>query len=77
VEGAPTFGPEGAEDVSLVPGGPLRPAIHLAFAAGDFAQLEGFHREGLAAGGRDNGAPGADSGVRLTAAISDWAGTIN
>lgn len=58
VEGAPTFGPEDAEDVSLVPGGPLRPTIHLAFAATDFAQLEGFHRCGLAAGGQDNGAPG-------------------
>ncbi|HYC80952.1 MAG TPA: VOC family protein [Solirubrobacterales bacterium] len=58
VEGAPTFGPEGAEDVSLVAGGPLRPTIHLAFAATDFAQVEGFHRAGLAAGGRDNGAPG-------------------
>jgi len=51
VEGAPTFGPAEAEDVSLVPGGPLRPPIHLAFAADDFAQVEGFHREGLAAGG--------------------------
>ncbi len=58
VEGAPTFGPEGAEDVSLVSGGPLRPTIHLAFAANDFAQVEGFHREGLGAGGRDNGTPG-------------------
>lgn len=58
VEGAPTFGPEGAEDVSLVAGGPLQPTIHLAFAATDFAQVEGFHREGLAAGGRDNGTPG-------------------
>jgi catechol 2,3-dioxygenase-like lactoylglutathione lyase family enzyme len=58
VEGAPTFGPEGAEDLSLVAGGPLRPTLHLAFAAADFAQLEGFHREGLAAGGRDNGVPG-------------------
>ena len=57
-EGAPSFGPEGAEDLILVAGGPLRPAIHLAFAATDFAQVEGFHREGLAAGGRDNGAPG-------------------
>ena len=61
VEGAPTFGPEGAEDVSLVAGGPLRPTIHLAFAATDFAQVEGFHRAGLAAGGRDNGPPGPRS----------------
>ena len=71
VEGAPTFGPEGAEDLSLVPGGPLRPTIHLAFAADDFAQVEGFHREGLAAGGRDNGAPArACSTRRATTAAS-------
>jgi len=42
-------------------GGPFRPTIHLAFAATDFAQVEGFHRAGLAAGGRDNGAPGPRS----------------
>ena len=58
VEGLPTFGPKDAEDVTLAPGGPLRPTIHLAFAAEDFGQVEGFHGEGLAAGGRDNGAPG-------------------
>ena len=58
IEGLPSFGPKDAEDVSLAPGGPLRPTIHLAFAAEDFAQVEGFHREGLAGGGRDNGAPG-------------------
>lgn len=58
VEGLPTFGPPSAEDVTLRPGGPLTPPIHLAFAATRFEQLEGFHREGLAAGGTDNGAPG-------------------
>jgi hypothetical protein len=50
--------PDRFEDLILVAGGPLQPAIHLAFAVTDFAQVEGFHREGLAAGGRDNGAPG-------------------
>jgi catechol 2,3-dioxygenase-like lactoylglutathione lyase family enzyme len=34
------------------------PSIHLAFAAISIAQMEGFHHEGLAAGGIDNGAPG-------------------
>jgi catechol 2,3-dioxygenase-like lactoylglutathione lyase family enzyme len=58
VEGLTTFGPEGAEDLSLAAGGPLRPPFHLAFAATDLKQVEGFHREGLTAGGRDNGAPG-------------------
>jgi catechol 2,3-dioxygenase-like lactoylglutathione lyase family enzyme len=57
-EGAPAFGPSGSEDVILVPGGLLRPPVHLAFAAGNLAQVEGFHRDGLAAGGIDNGAPG-------------------
>ena len=58
IEGLPTFGPAGAEDVTLTPGGPLTPPIHLAFAATSYEQIEGFHREGLAAGGRDNGTPG-------------------
>ena len=58
VEGLPSFGPPEAEDVILAPGGPLAPPIHLAFAATSFEQLEGFHREGLAAGGIDNGPPG-------------------
>jgi catechol 2,3-dioxygenase-like lactoylglutathione lyase family enzyme len=31
---------------------------HLAFQARDRATVEAFHRDGLAAGGRDNGAPG-------------------
>ncbi|NJC41066.1 catechol 2,3-dioxygenase-like lactoylglutathione lyase family enzyme [Brevundimonas alba] len=31
---------------------------HLAFQAGDRAAVEAFHRAGLAAGGKDNGAPG-------------------
>jgi catechol 2,3-dioxygenase-like lactoylglutathione lyase family enzyme len=57
-EGAPAFGPPGSEDVILVEGGPLTPPIHLAFAADNYAQVEGFYREGLAAGGIDNGAPG-------------------
>ena len=36
-----------------------RPApLHLAFTASDRAQVDAFHRAALAAGGRDNGAPG-------------------
>jgi catechol 2,3-dioxygenase-like lactoylglutathione lyase family enzyme len=31
---------------------------HIAFAADSRAQVEAFHAAGLAAGGRDNGAPG-------------------
>ena len=36
-----------------------RPAhLHLAFRAENRQQVEAFHREALAAGGKDNGAPG-------------------
>jgi catechol 2,3-dioxygenase-like lactoylglutathione lyase family enzyme len=38
--------------------GQLTGRVHLAFQAGDRAQVQAFHRAGLAAGGRDNGAPG-------------------
>lgn len=32
--------------------------VHLAFQAASHAQVDAFHAAGLAAGGRDNGAPG-------------------
>jgi catechol 2,3-dioxygenase-like lactoylglutathione lyase family enzyme len=32
--------------------------IHLAFEARNSQQVEAFHKEAIAAGGRDNGAPG-------------------
>ncbi len=32
--------------------------VHVAFAAKDRAQVDAFHAAGLAAGGKDNGAPG-------------------
>jgi catechol 2,3-dioxygenase-like lactoylglutathione lyase family enzyme len=32
--------------------------LHLAFTADDRKQVDAFHREALAAGGKDNGAPG-------------------
>jgi len=35
--------------------------VHLAFQARDRAMVEAFHRAALAAGGRDNGAPGERS----------------
>jgi catechol 2,3-dioxygenase-like lactoylglutathione lyase family enzyme len=57
-EGLPTFGPSGHEDLSLAEGGPLRPPIHLAFAAGSREEVEDFHREGLGAGAADHGGPG-------------------
>ena len=38
--------------------GKLTGRHHLAFQAKDQAMVEAFHQAGLAAGGRDNGAPG-------------------
>ena len=38
--------------------GKLTGRIHLAFQARDRATVDRFHRAALAAGGRDNGAPG-------------------
>ncbi len=37
---------------------PPREPLHLAFVATTREQVRAFHRAGLAAGGRDNGAPG-------------------
>jgi catechol 2,3-dioxygenase-like lactoylglutathione lyase family enzyme len=45
--------------------------VHLAFAAADRAAVERFYKKGIAAGGRDNGAPGlrADYGPAYFAAF--------
>jgi catechol 2,3-dioxygenase-like lactoylglutathione lyase family enzyme len=45
--------------------------MHLAFRAGDRAGVDRFHQSGLAAGGKDNGAPGvrADYGPKYYAAF--------
>lgn len=49
----------GGEDKEffVVEGLPIRPAIHVAFRATTRAEVIAFHREAVAAGGRDNGAP--------------------
>jgi catechol 2,3-dioxygenase-like lactoylglutathione lyase family enzyme len=70
----------GAQFANLVvigdpePGGP----IHLAFVARSRAEVDAFHRAGLAAGGRDNGAPGVreqyssdDAGLYYAAFVLD------
>jgi catechol 2,3-dioxygenase-like lactoylglutathione lyase family enzyme len=51
------FGPPGAEDFAIAPGGPSGP-LHLAFLAANRAEVDAFHAAALAAGGIDNGAPG-------------------
>ncbi|MDQ0325473.1 catechol 2,3-dioxygenase-like lactoylglutathione lyase family enzyme [Rhodopseudomonas julia] len=43
--------------VQSVPNGQVS-GVHVAFAAADRAAVDAFYRAGLAAGGRDNGAPG-------------------
>ena len=69
----------GAQFANLVvfegePGGP----IHIAFVAASRAQVDSFHRIGLTAGGRDNGAPGVreqyssdDAGLYYAAFLLD------
>lgn len=39
-------------------GTPSTPRVHVAFRARSCAEVDAFHRAALAAGGRDNGAPG-------------------
>jgi catechol 2,3-dioxygenase-like lactoylglutathione lyase family enzyme len=51
------FGPEGSEDLVIAAGEPSGP-VHVAFAAPNRETVDRFHQAALAAGGRDNGAPG-------------------
>jgi catechol 2,3-dioxygenase-like lactoylglutathione lyase family enzyme len=53
------LGPEAAPSFWLLaqPSEPTR-GIHIAFKAHNRAAVDAFYRAGLAAGGRDNGAPG-------------------
>ena len=45
-------------DFWLMRGTPNEPRIHIAFKAKDRATVDAFYRAALAAGGKDNGAPG-------------------
>ncbi|MGQ0708357.1 MAG: VOC family protein [Rhodoferax sp.] len=45
-------------DFWLSRGTPNQPPIHVAFRVGSRALVDAFHAAALAAGGRDNGAPG-------------------
>ena len=51
------FGPVGAEDFCISEGQPSGP-LHIAFLAAGRDEVDAFHAAALAAGGRDNGAPG-------------------
>jgi catechol 2,3-dioxygenase-like lactoylglutathione lyase family enzyme len=52
------FGANGTPDFWIGGEGGLNRAIHVALAAKDRATVDAFYRAALAAGGRDNGAPG-------------------
>jgi catechol 2,3-dioxygenase-like lactoylglutathione lyase family enzyme len=52
------LGPEGQPALWLYRGGNAGAGAHLAFRAADRAAVDRFHAAGLAAGGRNNGAPG-------------------
>jgi catechol 2,3-dioxygenase-like lactoylglutathione lyase family enzyme len=52
------FGKDGKPDFWIGGEGALTGILHVALAADDRATVDAFHRAALAAGGRDNGAPG-------------------
>ena len=52
------FGEEGKPYFWFGSGGPGSSPIHIAFAAGTRSDVDAFHQAAIAAGGRDNGAPG-------------------
>jgi catechol 2,3-dioxygenase-like lactoylglutathione lyase family enzyme len=60
VEGAVGFNEEGGRGGFWIDvhGQPPTAAVHVAFAARDHAQVHAFYEAALAAGARDNGAPG-------------------
>ena len=52
------FGEPPKPDFWISRGSPNTPAVHVAFRAGHRAQVDAFYKAAIAAGGRDNGAPG-------------------
>jgi catechol 2,3-dioxygenase-like lactoylglutathione lyase family enzyme len=64
VFGVPVTGHESAfaaDELYVSADGPATQGFHLAFQAADEETVQRFHEAGLAAGGRDNGAPGERS----------------
>ena len=57
-EHAAAFGPEGKPQLWVVQREPFGTGTHVAFACDDRETVDAFHAAALAAGGRDNGAPG-------------------
>lgn len=52
------FGSNGKPFFWIGNGGSASQGVHVAFACGSRAEVDAFHASALAAGGRDNGAPG-------------------
>lgn len=52
------FGEPPKPDFWISRGQPNQPPLHIAFRAASRAQVDAFYKAALAAGGRDNGAPG-------------------
>jgi predicted lactoylglutathione lyase len=52
------FGAKGDSGLFWIGGGKVGEGVHVAFDADTREQVDDFHRAALAAGGRDNGAPG-------------------
>ena len=57
-EPAAGFGANGKPDFWIGGEGALNKPVHIAILAKDRATVDAFHKAALAAGGRDNGAPG-------------------
>lgn len=57
-EGYVAFGASGDEGFCLVDGDPGAATVHVAFRAASRAEVDAFHAAALAAGAKDNGAPG-------------------
>ena len=53
------FGVPPKPDFWIAAGTPNRPSVHVAFRVNQRALVDAFHAAALAAGGRDNGAPGS------------------
>jgi catechol 2,3-dioxygenase-like lactoylglutathione lyase family enzyme len=56
--GAAGFGAGGKPDFWIAQGDTGKPPIHVAFLAPNRQVVDSFHKAAVAAGGRDNGAPG-------------------
>lgn len=52
------YGEPGKADFWVSEGTPNHPPIHMAFRAQNRRQVDEFYKAAMAAGGRDNGAPG-------------------